>query len=395
MDVKCFPLAGEQNYTVEDFQSYLGTRIPGVYSDDTNLAVTAQASPDMSVKVSSGLAWLQAADLRGIVFPMTEAVDLTIETADALQARIDTVVIGLDKTRRTGYVKIVKGLLGGGATAPVRDANYFELVLAEVLVRAATSSINAGDIADQRADETVCGLVRDGVQSIPSATFQAQAEQIILEMRVAIADALADAGIIDNLTTADAYKALSANQGKVLQDTKAPKDSPSFTGPVQMAGALQSASITTGTATASTVFSPSFVGMVAFFAGTATPAGWIKCDGTVKNKFAYANLFAFIGTVYNTGGEYSDEFRVPNLCDGSFIRGIGGNAAALGVKQADAVRAHTHGVAPIVAVALDTPDASGFAKFSNSQTGSTVGQTPAGAVENRPLNTAMTPYIKY
>lgn len=410
MDVKCFPLAGEQNYTVEDFQSYLGTRIPGVYSDDTNLAVTAQASPDMSVKVSSGLAWLQAADLRGIVFPMTEAVDLTIETADALQARIDTVVIGLDKTRRTGYLKVVKGLPGGGATAPVRDGNYFELVLAEITVRPATSAIISADISDQRADEAVCGLMRDGVQSIPSATFQAQAEQIILEMRVAIADALADSGIIDNLTTADAFKALSANMGKKLQDEKAPKASPTFTG----TATIPTAAVTTlnaGTANANAVFSPSFVGMVAFFAGTATPAGWLKCDGTVKNKTTYANLFAFIGTTYNTGGEHSDEFRVPNLCDGSFIRGIGGNAAALGVKQGFAMQIITgaincisesfnrSGSASGAFVKLNGYSAVGTPKESDTSDASAatfdssrVAQT---ANETRPLNTAMTPYIKY
>jgi microcystin-dependent protein len=348
----------------------------------------------MTVKVSSGLAWLAVSDLRGVVSPLTSDVDLAIETADALQERIDTVVIGLDKTRRTGYISVVKGLLGGGATAPMRDANYFELVLAEIRVRAATPVILASDISDQRADESVCGLVRDGVQSIPSATFQAQAEAIILEMRDAIADALADAGIIDNLTTADAYKALSANMGKKLQDEKAPKANPTFTGLAQF-GNIQVSTVTAQTEVyAAKLSSPSLVGMVAFFAGTVNTVGLLKCDGTAVSRSTYATLFNFIGTAYGAG-DGGTTFNLPNLCDGSFIRGVGGNAAAIGAKQQDAVKAHTHGVPPIIAVAQDTPDASGYAKFANSQSGATSGQTPAGEVETRPLNTAMTPYIKY
>jgi microcystin-dependent protein len=348
----------------------------------------------MTVKVSSGLAWLAVSDLRGVVFPLAAEVNLAIDTPDALQERIDTVVIGLDKTLRTGYVEVVKGLLGGGATAPVRDGNYFELVLAEIRVRAATAAILPADISDQRADESVCGLVRDGVQSIPSATFQAQAEAIILEMRDAIADALADAGIIDNLTTADAYKALSANMGKKLQDEKAPKAYPTFTGLAQF-GNIQVSTVTAQTEVyAAKLSSPSLVGMVAFFAGTVNPVGWLKCDGTAVSRSTYATLFNFIGTAYGAG-DGGTTFNLPNLCDGSFIRGVGGNAAAIGAKQQDAVKAHTHGVPPIIAVAQDTPDASGYAKFANSQSGATSGQTPAGEVETRPLNTAMTPYIKY
>ena len=395
MDVKCFPLAGSQNYTVEDFQSYLGTRVPGVYSDDTNLAVTAQAVPDMTVKVSSGLAWLAVSDLRGVVFPLTAEVDLAIETADALLERIDTVVIGLDKTRRTGYISVVKGLLGGGATAPVRDGNYFELVLAEVRVRAATPVILASDISDQRADESVCGLVRDGVQSIPSATFQAQAEQTILEMRDAIADALADAGVIDNLTTADIYKALSANMGKKLQDEKAPKANPTFTGLAQF-GNIQVATVTAQTEVyAAKLSSPSLVGMVAFFAGTNTPVGWLKCDGSVVSRNTYSGLFNFIGTAYNTGGEAGTDFRLPNLCDGSFIRGIGGNAAAIGTKQTDEIKSHVHPpLAPYSGFAV-SPSANQSPTGGGNSLGyaNTTGAT--GGAETRPLNTAMTPFIKY
>jgi microcystin-dependent protein len=182
--------------------------------------------------------------------------------------------------------------------------------------------------------------------------------------------------------------------GKKLQEEEAPKAYPTFTGLAQF-GNIQVSTVTAQTEVyAAKLSSPSLVGMVAFFAGTVNPVGWLKCDGTAVSRSTYATLFNFIGTAYGAG-DGGTTFNLPNLCDGSFIRGVGGNAAAIGAKQQDAVKAHTHGVPPIIAVAQDTPDASGYAKFANSQSGATSGQTPAGEVETRPLNTAMTPFIKY
>lgn len=40
--------------------------------------------------------------------------------------------------------------------------------------------------------------------------------------------------------------------------------------------------------------------------------GWLKCVGSVLTRTAYPKLFAVIGTIYNTGGELSTEFRLPD-----------------------------------------------------------------------------------
>ena len=71
MDIKCFPMAGSQNYSVADFQAYLGSRIQGVYTGTTNLQVTAQDPAAMAVNVSAGLAWLKTGDLTGVTFRMS------------------------------------------------------------------------------------------------------------------------------------------------------------------------------------------------------------------------------------------------------------------------------------------------------------------------------------
>jgi microcystin-dependent protein len=43
------------------------------------------------------------------------------------------------------------------------------------------------------------------------------------------------------------------------------------------------------------------------------PTGYLLCDGSTVSRATYADLFALIGTTYNTGGEAGTDFRLPNL----------------------------------------------------------------------------------
>lgn len=55
-------------------------------------------------------------------------------------------------------------------------------------------------------------------------------------------------------------------------------------------------------------------GVVKIYAGATAPSGHVLCQGQVVSRTGiYAALFAIIGTTYNTGGELSTEFRLPNL----------------------------------------------------------------------------------
>jgi microcystin-dependent protein len=51
------------------------------------------------------------------------------------------------------------------------------------------------------------------------------------------------------------------------------------------------------------------------FAGTSAsiPTGYLPCDGSVVSQATYANLFAVINTIWNTGGEGVGNFRLPNF----------------------------------------------------------------------------------
>lgn len=75
------------------------------------------------------------------------------------------------------------------------------------------------------------------------------------------------------------------------------------------------------------------------YAGLTAPVGWLLCDGSTVSQTTFANLFAVIGTTYNTGGEPGGDFRLPDLRGriplGLDNMGTGGSAGVVTDPQAD------------------------------------------------------------
>jgi len=77
------------------------------------------------------------------------------------------------------------------------------------------------------------------------------------------------------------------------------------------------------------------VGSIIAFAGaSATPSGYLLCDGSAVSRTTYANLFAVIGTTYGSGNG-STTFNLPNLTD-KVLQGsaTAGNTKAAGLPPA-------------------------------------------------------------
>lgn len=96
-------------------------------------------------------------------------------------------------------------------------------------------------------------------------------------------------------------------------------------------------------------------GMVQPFVGTAAPAGFLSCDGSVVSRTTYSELFSVIGTSHGEG-DGSTTFHLPDY-RGRFLRGMddgatrdpdagtrtapntGGNVGdAIGSVQGDTIR---------------------------------------------------------
>lgn len=185
MAITAFPLDNTE-YTAAAMGAYLGTRTRGVFSADSNLSVSSNAN--MTVTVSPGLAWLQAGSCWGVAVYVDSAVTLTVPTASGTQARLDAVCLRLDKTANAAEL-VYKS--GSAAALPdiVRNSSYDEIYLASVSVPAGAVSVSAADISDLRLDESVCGLMRDGVSGIPTDVLQQQAEALIHKLHQAIDNA--------------------------------------------------------------------------------------------------------------------------------------------------------------------------------------------------------------
>ena len=159
---------GDRVYDANDFSEWLKKfYTTGVFNGD--LAVTA--SGDMTVSVSSGYV-----NIEGKVKFFSTPTPLTIATAGGTYERIDTVVAECNYSDREITVKVVTGAYSASpkATAPIRTAAAYQLVLAEIDVPAGATEITQKNITDMRTDSSVCGLVTGTVSQIDFSTVKAQ-----------------------------------------------------------------------------------------------------------------------------------------------------------------------------------------------------------------------------
>lgn len=54
-------------------------------------------------------------------------------------------------------------------------------------------------------------------------------------------------------------------------------------------------------------------GMIVAYGNVTPPSGWLLCDGSAVSQTTYADLYAIIGTNFNTGGEGAGNFRLPDI----------------------------------------------------------------------------------
>ena len=181
MKLVTYPLDGV-TYSAEDVAAYLCTRTSGVYAKDTNYAVSVTGP--RQITVAPGLAWINYDDFKGVSACSREAVNLTVPDADGTLPRIDRVVLQFDTAANLTAVKLKPGTPAAAPEPPaiLQNHNQYELGLCTVSVPAGSSVVTAADITDTRADETVCGVMRDGVKGIPTAQLQAQALAIMTQL---------------------------------------------------------------------------------------------------------------------------------------------------------------------------------------------------------------------
>ena len=189
MSIITYPLNGVV-YSAEDVATYLCTRTSGVYSKETNFAVSITGT--RQITVAPGLAWINYDDFKGVSVCSREENILTVPEADNTLNRVDRVVLQFDTSENVTAIKLKPGTPAVAAQPPVilQNHNQYELGLCTISVPAGSTSITAADITDTRADETVCGVMRDGVTGIPTGTLVQQFRAVIDALKGEAADKL-------------------------------------------------------------------------------------------------------------------------------------------------------------------------------------------------------------
>ena len=217
MSIITYPLDGV-TYSAEDVATYLCTRTSGVYAKNSNFA--ASITGTRQVTIAPGLAWMNYDDFKGVSVCSRENTVLTVPDADNTLNRVDRIVLQFDTASNLTAIRLKTGTPAVAAQPPdiLQNRNQYELGLCTISVPAGSAAISAADLTDTRADEDVCGVMRDGVTGIPTAQLIAQ-WQAAQAAQVAAGQALLDQlreeikdGSAYSKTEADAKFALTADK---------------------------------------------------------------------------------------------------------------------------------------------------------------------------------------
>lgn len=129
--------------------------------------------PQMGVYVDTGYV-----NIEGKTKHYVTQTPLTFDIPHSMYPRIDTIVVRRNDLpdARDFEIAVVKGEAASTPvpTPPVRTESIWELVLAEVYIKAGEIEITQAEITDKRADSTVCGWVTATVTEMPFDQFAAQ-----------------------------------------------------------------------------------------------------------------------------------------------------------------------------------------------------------------------------
>lgn len=177
-----YPLNGI-TYAAEDAESYLCTRTSGVFSSDNHFALSITG--DREVTISPGLAWIKNDDYAGKSVLNTQSVVLAVPVSDGALDRIDRIVLRFDKAQNRSDLMLLTGNPSSSPVAPAisRTSLVYDLALYDIRIPAASVSVTVSNVTSNILDETLCGIMRDGVTQIPTSLLQQQVNELMVVLQ--------------------------------------------------------------------------------------------------------------------------------------------------------------------------------------------------------------------
>lgn len=159
---------GDRKYNAWWFAKYFSTFIGnGVFPNpSTNLQVVENENMTITVKPGSG--WINGY----FIYSDNDHV-LQHDLADGVLKRIDRIVMRLDYSSRQIEIVVKKGPFGSNPVSLElqRDADAYELALADVLINNGATQITQANITDLRLNSELCGIVHGTVDQVDTTTI--------------------------------------------------------------------------------------------------------------------------------------------------------------------------------------------------------------------------------
>lgn len=165
----------DRAFDANDFSKYFGTLIKnGIFPNPSSNFQIQGDQNNMSVKAEPGLAWIE-----GHLRYDDSVFILQIDPADSTLDRIDRVVLRLDTLERCIKWVVKKGELSGRPVAKTlqRDADAYEIALADITINHGATKVTQTMITDLRMNTELCGWVTGTVTQIDTTTLFNQMEQ--------------------------------------------------------------------------------------------------------------------------------------------------------------------------------------------------------------------------
>jgi hypothetical protein len=153
---------GDRKYKAEDFANFFNSLITNGVFPNPSTNVQVMANGDMTVTVKPGKAWIN-----GYCYYNDADLILPVDVADGVLNRIDRIVLRMDTAGRAINAAVKKGTFASSPVAPTlqRDADGYELGIADIYIGAGITQISQANITDQRLNSDLCGIVNSLIKA--------------------------------------------------------------------------------------------------------------------------------------------------------------------------------------------------------------------------------------
>lgn len=165
-------------YSSAEFSHYWALLVgDGVFGQpSTSLNVLAMEPVAMKVKVAPGTGWI-----KGHYLTVPDNMDevITVPVANPSLPRIDSIIMALNNTDRDMKLYVRSGTAAASPKAVTlqRDADVWELELAQITVAAGAGNITQQAIKDMRTDPDRCGIVTGLIDQFDVSGFLTAAQE--------------------------------------------------------------------------------------------------------------------------------------------------------------------------------------------------------------------------